>query len=116
MVRSVPLIARTLLALCLAVTSVTSVQAKARAGSLDQVVICTGYGIVQITVDAEGNPVQAIHACPDCVNALAASLPDVHGVARPAGMPLAVVRAGARAEVARRNALLPPARGPPLVG
>jgi len=114
MTRPVSTLSWLLLALCLAVTSVTSVQAKSRAGSLEQVVICTGYGIVQITIDADGNPVQAIHACPDCVTALAALLPHVHVVARPAVMRPVVPSSGPVAELPQRHAPLPPARGPPV--
>lgn len=41
--------------------------------SSGEVVICTGYGLTTIVLDADGNPVESLPIlCPDCVPGLAA--------------------------------------------
>lgn len=56
-----------ILALTLAIASVGFVQARHLAVGAETVVICTGYGLVHITIDADGNPVERTLPCPDCV-------------------------------------------------
>lgn len=58
--------------LVLVTGSVTMAMARHHARSVDQVVICTGYGITTLTVDDQGNPTGPIMPCPDCTPALAA--------------------------------------------
>lgn len=97
----------------LALTSVTMAVARGHAPAVGQVVICSGYGIVTIAVDADGNPTEAVQPCPDCV-------------AGQSALPAADFSDGPRARVAPRvlpfarglvrgaqPALVPPARGPP---
>lgn len=55
------------LALMLSVTSVGFAQARHQAMGAESFVICTGYGLVQISIDANGNPVERTVPCPDCV-------------------------------------------------
>ncbi len=40
--------------------------ARGSAGAIDQMVICAGSKAVLVYVDADGNPTQAPHVCPDC--------------------------------------------------
>lgn len=50
---------------------------KARYGVHDAVsmVICTGYGLVLITLDADGNEVEQSLPCPDCLLSLSLTPP-----------------------------------------
>lgn len=55
------------LALLIAVTS--QQMAMARAATHDaagQVILCTGQGVVTVTLDANGEPMGPVHICPDC--------------------------------------------------
>lgn len=60
------------LVLVLVAGSVTMSMARHQARAVDQVVICTGYGIVSISLDEDGNPTGSILPCPDCTPALSA--------------------------------------------
>lgn len=56
------------LSLVLALASGTMAVARAQgSGGVGQITICSGYGVVSISVDAEGNPVGPVHPCPDCL-------------------------------------------------
>lgn len=70
---------RVLTALCLSLTlalsGVTLARAHGGAAGLHQVVICSGAGIVTLTLDARGNPAGPPLPCPDCIAGLAAALP-----------------------------------------
>lgn len=74
------------LALIVALSGITHAQARHSAHSAQTMVICTGYGLVRITLDAEGNPVEQTLPCPDCVLSSAALLPE--------GMALPTLRSG----------------------
>jgi hypothetical protein len=67
------------LAACLASTSVTMAVARSAAKVHYSVVICGMEGVVQITLDAQGNPTGPMHPCPDCVAGVAMALPLVAG-------------------------------------
>ncbi|MDD7971839.1 hypothetical protein [Roseinatronobacter alkalisoli] len=73
-------LARTLsvvaLALSLALAGIGFVQARHLAAGAQTLVICTGYGLVSITIDADGNPVEQTVPCPDCVVTVIAGLSD----------------------------------------
>jgi hypothetical protein len=62
------------LALTVALSSVTHIQARHSAYGAQSMVICTGYGLVRITLDANGDPVELSLPCPDCVITPAAIL------------------------------------------
>ncbi|MCB1410283.1 MAG: hypothetical protein KDK22_12555 [Rhodobacteraceae bacterium] len=63
-----------LLVLLLVCGSYTMASARHQARAVGQTVVCTGYGVTTITIDAQGNPVPdgPMILCPDCVPALAA--------------------------------------------
>lgn len=75
------------LALSLALASIGFVQARHLAAGAQTLVICTGYGLVSITIDADGNPVEHTLPCPDCV------MPVVAGLFDPELMPVVLSRA-----------------------
>lgn len=49
--------------------SLTMAVARGHMAASSQLVICSGYGVITVTLDARGNPVQSVHACPDCLAA-----------------------------------------------
>jgi len=67
----------TTLGLCLflAATSVTLAVARGAPGPAGVMVICTGEGLEEVTVDANGKPMAPPHVCPDCLLALHAAAP-----------------------------------------
>ena len=92
-------ILRPFLSLCLAcliaLTSVQMAQARGQARPVGIMVLCIGTETRTVSVDANGQPVEAPHLCPDCVMALMAALPgeesavgELDGVS--VGSPLAV--------------------------
>ena len=103
-----------LLALIVALSSVTTTVARAAHHGLQSVVICSGHGARTITLDANGNRVTPIH-CPDCVVAAAAALlPEVFRAPAPARWCVArslPARGDARdaRDVPARRARAPPA-------
>lgn len=40
--------------------------------AVGQIVLCTGHGAILVTVDAQGEPIEPPHLCPDCVLAMLA--------------------------------------------
>jgi hypothetical protein len=104
-----------LLAALLSLTSVTVAVARTQAMGATEMVICSGYGVVTVTLDANGNPTGPVHPCPDCLAGVTAFLVPSH--------PAPALRPATRAEVlvplappAHTDRLAPPAaaRGPPL--
>lgn len=63
-----------LMSLTLAVASVGFAQARHHAAGAQTMVICSGYGMVTITLDATGKKVERSVPCPDCVGAALALL------------------------------------------
>jgi len=59
------------LALTLAVTSVGFAAARAHAPATHAMEICTGFSMVTVWVDENGDPVEQRHICPDAVSFLA---------------------------------------------
>lgn len=109
-----------LLLLCaaLAAASVSMAVARGQAAALPHgtaVVICTGYGVMTITLDDQGNPIGPVHPCPECLAGLTTYLPPG---------PIAFDRAQGLGEKLSATAPTPPprsaarlitrARGPPL--
>jgi len=60
------------LVLVLVTGSVTMASARHQARAVGETVICTGYGLATIALDADGNPTGPVILCPDCMPALAA--------------------------------------------
>jgi hypothetical protein len=104
-----------ILALVLALASQTMAVARTHAAQPGlTMVICSGYGVTTVTLDADGNPTGPVHPCPDCLSGLALALPAATGTP-------AMPQTRARAVPVRASAPLPPAwrpvapaRGPPL--
>lgn len=64
-------LAVTLLALAVMASSVTMATARHQPRPVGEMVLCTGYGMVVVSVDAHGQPTGPMMPCPDCVPALA---------------------------------------------
>ncbi|RUS65055.1 hypothetical protein EGN72_01745 [Pseudorhodobacter sp. E13] len=68
-----------LLCLALVASSVTMAVARGQALALSRggttLVICSGYGVTTLSLDAGGNPIGPVHPCPDCLAGLAAYIP-----------------------------------------
>ncbi|EIE52632.1 hypothetical protein AL036_03685 [Salipiger aestuarii] len=54
-----------ILSLVLAMTGYQMAVARAQPVPVGQVVICSGFGLVTVMVDADGQPVAESHVCPD---------------------------------------------------
>lgn len=63
-----------LLAALVAATSLSMAVVRGQTRIAGEIVICTGYGIATIAVDANGNPTGPAHLCPDMVLGLMAAL------------------------------------------
>lgn len=103
-----------LLALTLALTSVTMAVARGQTRLAGEVVICSGAGVTTITVDQNGQPVHQIHICPDMVLGLMAALDaPAPVVLRPQTRAEALLAHHATREVAQAVPQ-PKARSPPV--
>ena len=103
-----------LLAAILALASVTMAVARNQATGSTDMVICSAYGVVTITLDAQGNPAGPVHPCPDCLSSLGPAL--LPGVDQPT-RPQTRARTATTAPQPRATSRTPPAataRGPPL--
>lgn len=63
------------LAFVVALSSVTMAQARHHPRAAGVMELCTGIGMIAVSVDAQGNPVGPMLPCPDCTPA-AFALPD----------------------------------------
>ncbi len=104
-----------LLSLTLALTSYSMAMARGQSPDIGtDMVICTGVGMITMTIGADGEPVKATHICPDAMSIFAATL------AAPA-LPIQPTAMGWRAApftdatTAPQETLSPSARAPPLV-
>ncbi|MGR3271441.1 hypothetical protein DU478_19985 [Thalassococcus profundi] len=111
-------ILRPFLSLCLAcliaLTSVQMAQARGQARPVGIMVLCIGTETRTVSVDANGQPVEAPHLCPDCVMALMAALPDAATLP-----PVSMALRGVWYDTEHAAVADPPetqatARGPPL--
>ncbi len=109
-------VALVMVALALGLASIGHATARHQAPGAVSMVICTGYGLVRITLDAEGNPVEQSLPCPDCVISGALVAPEgaslrapdmVAGMLRP--LPSGIVQARAAGQWHQ-------SRAPPLLG
>ena len=74
------------LILVLIVTSGAMAAARGQSGGTGSMIICAGQGPVVVTVDADGQPVDAAHICPDCALGLfAAAAAAMADTVRPTG-------------------------------
>lgn len=69
MQRGMKSVANLLLALIVALSSVTMAQARHQARASAEAVLCTGMGMIAVAVDAQGNPVGPMLPCPECTPA-----------------------------------------------
>lgn len=103
-----------LLALILALSSVTMAVARGQSPMGDAVEICGGFGAVFVTLDANGQPRAPNHPCPDCLTGVTAL--DLPGATLPLLRPQTAARAVFVTANTRATSLPPPqatARGPP---
>jgi hypothetical protein len=108
------LILSCLLAMALAMTSVTAAVARGQGQGISELVICSGYGVVTITLDEKGNPTGPVHSCPVCLAAMGpALLPDAPQPHRPLSRAVGLERPMAQSGTGRSEPA-PNARGPPL--
>ncbi|CUH78108.1 hypothetical protein [Tropicibacter naphthalenivorans] len=102
-----------LLALMLAVTSLSMAVARGQAAPVGTMALCAG-GVLQIVpVDADGQPTAPAHLCPDCALSLFVGLGEGFVLTAPQGVWLA---APAEARSSRSGGRVAPnavARGPP---
>lgn len=65
-----------ILSLVLLATSHSAAVARGAPQAIGQMVICSGTSVVTVYVDAQGQPTEAPHLCPDCaLHLLAAIVP-----------------------------------------
>ncbi|MDF1620933.1 hypothetical protein [Pseudothioclava nitratireducens] len=103
-----------LMALILAATSLTMAVARGQTRVAGEIVICTGYGMTTITVDANGQPTGPVHLCPDMVLGMMAALDTPPPTfTRPEGL-VERVEAPEPVLAAAQSAPDSRARGPPL--
>jgi hypothetical protein len=103
------------LMLLLAVTSVTQAVARSEHAGAVAMVICAGGQTETALIDAQGNPVEGPHHCPDCLQALAGGggLPVLSAPARAAEP--AIFRQAGRHLAPRPLPVHPAPRGPPVL-
>ncbi|MGO4910375.1 hypothetical protein ACEN2J_18865 [Pseudorhodobacter sp. W20_MBD10_FR17] len=121
MLRIVRPISLVLLCLALVAGSVSMAVAKGQAAAMSNggttIVICSGYGVLSITLDDQGNPVGPVHPCPECLAGLAAYLPpDSPTIAALTSAGERVVAIGLSTRPRAADVLVTRARGPPLMG
>lgn len=63
-----------LMAVVIALTSLTMAVARGQTRIAGEIVICTGYGVTTISVDENGEPTGPVHICPDMVLAMMAAI------------------------------------------
>lgn len=78
-----PLLLAPLLALALAVSGVTHASAHARMIGAQGMVICTGDGLIRVTLPSGDDPRELVLPCPDCVMPLAATTPEASAAPSP---------------------------------
>lgn len=102
-----------LLALSLGATSLTMAVARGQARVAGEIVICTGYGMTTLAVDAAGTPIGRLHICPDMALALLVTLDAPRlDLSRPEGRSEQLARPAAAAAISHRG-MTRRARSPP---
>lgn len=110
--RRLPLFAL-LLSLVLALTGGTMATARGQMALGSPMVICSGYGVVTILVDSQGEPIGTVHPCPDCTLNAAFALPDEPLVLCRPNTRAVALTASSASLVADWRPQAPQARGPP---
>lgn len=104
-----------LLSLVLGLSSVTIAVARSQSPAVDQITICSGYGVVSMAVDADGNPTGPVHPCPECLSGFVFALGSVAPVlSTPVSRRMAFVPPVARLSFGQTRQT-PQARGPPVL-
>ena len=103
-------------ALCLIVlaTSVTQALARGQMATGRMVQLCAGGQVVSVMMDAQGNPVDRSHQCPDCL-ALTAALPPVSSSPHPKAGRWLRIAPSAQTRAPTQKARLARARAPPAL-
>ena len=104
-----------LLALMLAVTGQSMAVVRGMPGAAGQIILCTGQGVVSVSVDENGQPVERPHICPDCAMSLFAFAAQEPALpSRPLGRSETLVPLRKSFAAAARK-VAPAARGPPAL-
>ncbi|TVS03280.1 MAG: hypothetical protein EA407_07645 [Rhodobacteraceae bacterium] len=103
-----------LLATIIGLGSVTHALARHQAQGAETLVICTGYGLVQITIDADGNKVEQTLPCPDCLLTGLGLLPETGVLDGQATFGLLVQMSSALRLHSFTRGLWPRSRAPPV--
>jgi len=108
-------IASLLLAILIALTSVTMAVARGQMrDATGTMVLCTGAGAVTVQVDANGEPVGPAHICPDCAIGAFDTLDVRFDMPAPFAVAVSVVYAESDQYWHATRAIRERARGPPL--
>ncbi len=102
------------LSLTLVLTSFSMAMARGQNPDMGtDMVICTGVGMVTITIGADGEPVETAHICPDAMSIFAATT-ITHDIPAPLTALQWRVMAPDTVLTQPQETLSPSARGPPL--
>jgi hypothetical protein len=104
-----------LLALVLVLTSQSMAVARGGSAATGQMVICTGSGPMAVLVDADGQPVEAAHLCPDATLQVLTDVDAPLPAFLRAGRVLVPEAMRACAPCTRALRQTPPSRAPPPV-
>lgn len=104
-----------LLSLLLVLTSHSLAMARGKSPDVGtEMVICTGVGMITMTIGSDGEPVETAHICPDAVSIFATALMAQDMLAQPYAMQWRAVLPDT-VIMQPQETLSPSARGPPLV-
>lgn len=103
------------LSLTLALTSYSMAVARGQSPDIGtDMVICTGVGMITMTIGADGEPVEVIHICPDAMSLFGATMFVQDMPTQPSAMQWRATTPSALI-LQPQETLTPSARGPPLV-
>lgn len=102
------------LALMLALTSVTTAQARHYGSAAQSVVICAGGMAQTVALDANGKRLPFTHNCPDCIMA-AVDVPAAFPLPQQPSLAAAIVWSAPRVSYVQTVRLHADARGPPFL-
>ncbi len=103
------------LSLTLVLTSYSMAVARGQSPDIGtDMVICTGVGMITITIGPDDEPVETTHICPDAMSIFAAAMTAYDIPAQPTAMQWRVMVPDTTL-IQPQETLSPSARGPPLV-